>query len=238
MASSNATRFLNAFTQLESLFKRMNQTEQTRNFTAYVHYYAKNNEVVKMYRDDLLQIAQLRNAIVHERVEGDEVIAEPHLDLVEKLESILALLSKPKTIKDLKLRELLTCQIDDWFMDVISRMEKYGYTQVPVLKGVRVVNVLSTTHVLHFIQDNINEGIVDFAGIKVADVLEASTKHYELVYEDKPLIEVVNLFNQRIQEGNRLTCLVILNNKSSTNGPVGVLTLKDMPKILDIILGV
>lgn len=237
MASELAIRFLNAFTQLETLFKRMSEDDKTRNFTTYVHYYAKHNEVVKRYRDDLLQFAQLRNAIVHERVEGDELIADPHPAIVEQIEYIYTVLSQPKTIKDLGLRKLLTCKLDSLFMEVLMEMEKYGYTQVPVLQGPKVVNVLSTTHVLHFIQHHIDQGLVDFSGVNVSDVIDQQTKHYKLVYEDTPLYEVVNLFNDQIQKGNRLSCVVVLNSESRKKGPIGVLTLKDLPKILEMIIG-
>lgn len=238
MPSQLATRFLNAFTQLETLFKRMSEDSKVRNFSTYVHYYSKHNEVVKMYRDDLLQFAQLRNAIVHERVEGDEVIADPHPAIVERIEYIYTVLSKPKTIEDLKLKKLLTCTLDSWFLDVLSEMEKYGYTQVPVLNGPLVINVLSTTHVLRFIQHSIVNGVVDFSGVKVRDVIDKKTQHYKLVYEDMPLLEVVNLFNDQIQQGIRLSCVVVLDKNSRKNGPIGVLTLKDLPKMLEIILGV
>jgi hypothetical protein len=55
---------------------------------------AKRSAAVRGVEDDLLELSDLRNAIVHERG-GGYVIAEPHPETVERLEQIVELLVEP-----------------------------------------------------------------------------------------------------------------------------------------------
>ncbi|UZM99664.1 hypothetical protein OL548_06065 [Lysinibacillus sp. MHQ-1] len=53
---------------------------------------------MKKYEDDLRSYADLRNAIVHHRTSINYVIAEPHTDVVERIEYIDATLAKPTLV--------------------------------------------------------------------------------------------------------------------------------------------
>lgn len=58
--------------------------------------FPKRKGQIAQFEEDLLQMAQLRNAIVHERIADDFVIAEPNEWAVQRIETIEQALTKPE----------------------------------------------------------------------------------------------------------------------------------------------
>ena len=72
--------------------RNMGFTELVRRLTQ------RKNAVIKKYEEDLLQLAQLRNAIVHDRIAVDFVIAEPNDWAVNKIQQIEGELLQPENV--------------------------------------------------------------------------------------------------------------------------------------------
>ncbi|MBV6552659.1 hypothetical protein KTN00_16880, partial [Acinetobacter soli] len=53
---------------------------------------------IKKYEEDLFQMAQLRNAIVHEKIGENFVIAEPNQWVVTRIQQIEQALLQPETV--------------------------------------------------------------------------------------------------------------------------------------------
>lgn len=81
---SNAMRFLSAFNNIDYTIKTRYNMNRSMGFSEAVRKAVAFNYTVRKYEDDLISYGRLRNAIVHDN--GDFVIAEPHTDVVEKIE--------------------------------------------------------------------------------------------------------------------------------------------------------
>lgn len=90
----NATRFLDAFTAIEQALKQITGRSDV-GFTTNVQLAISRHALIKYKKETLIEYAQLRNAIVHHRVNYTEVIAEPHLTVVEDIEEIARALNDP-----------------------------------------------------------------------------------------------------------------------------------------------
>lgn len=230
----NANRFLDAFSSIESVFKSWNKTDKSHSFSNYVHYYSKNHSLVKQYRDDLLEFSQLRNAIVHDRAGNNEVIAQPHQEVVEEIEMIAQALTHPPLLSSVSFNKLVTCQIHDSLVVVMNKMNSTDFYQLPVLDDVMVVGLLNTQMIMEFMMKNLHSNSFDFEGVKVSDVL--NTKHkaeYELLYDDSEIIEVIDLFYAYQESGKNLAAVIVLNDRSKKEGPIGILTSRDIPRLLN-----
>ncbi len=84
-----ADAFLSSFNRIEKWLNDQLDNPQNMGFNQMVRRLSNREELpVKTYENDLLQISQLRNAIVHEQIDDDFVIAEPNqwiLDRIKKL---------------------------------------------------------------------------------------------------------------------------------------------------------
>ena len=70
----NSRLFLNSFSEIENYLQRYTNTFKHESFTNLVNKASRTNSIVKQYKADLLELKDLRNAIVHERYNG-QVIA-------------------------------------------------------------------------------------------------------------------------------------------------------------------
>lgn len=230
----NARRFLDAFSKIESVFKRWD-TKGTKpiSFSNYVHRYSKNNSFVRQYRDDLLEYSQLRNAIVHDRAGENEIIAQPHDEVVREIEKIASTLTNPLLISDLKFDKLVTCQLSDSLLDTLNLMTRRGYPQLPTLDGVMVKGLLTYQMVMSYIIEHIEDNMIDLEDVKVADIFDSvKPSEYLLMHENQEVINVIEEFSLYQQRGKILSGVIVLNSESKTKGPVGILTSRDIPRIL------
>lgn len=74
---ANSDLFLISFNRIEKWMRDEMGNARNMGFTELVRRLAQRKQLmIRKYEDDLLQLAQLRNAIVHDRIAVDFVIAE------------------------------------------------------------------------------------------------------------------------------------------------------------------
>ena len=99
---TNADTFLASFNRIEKWLRAKLDSPSSMGFSQMVRLVSKKGHVsVKKYEEDLYQFAQLRNAIVHDKVLPEFVIAEPNDWAVLRIQEIEQALLKPKTIGQL-----------------------------------------------------------------------------------------------------------------------------------------
>src|SRR4051812_29688200 len=111
-ATSNATRFLEAFRAIETVLRRRVDPREHVGFRTLVREAAGKDPALRRYEIDLREYGDLRNAIVHEG-RGGEPIAEPHLKVVLELERIAALLSDPPKIGSHFAKQVMVAHVDE-----------------------------------------------------------------------------------------------------------------------------
>lgn len=65
----NSEKFLTSFNRIEKLLKSLLFKRKEAGFSKAVKILRNSNAIVKRYSDDLLEFAELRNAIVHNKVD-------------------------------------------------------------------------------------------------------------------------------------------------------------------------
>ena len=81
--------FLSSFNRIEKWFRDELGNPKNMGFSQMVRKLCARRDLpVKKYENDLLQISQLRNAIVHEKISENFVIAEPNQWLINRIRKI------------------------------------------------------------------------------------------------------------------------------------------------------
>ena len=88
MTVRNSDRFIVAYNRIEKVLAEKADVNGYFPFYRLIDKVKITNSVVRKYEDDLREFGDLRNAIVHDRTGIDYVIAEPHDDIVERIELI------------------------------------------------------------------------------------------------------------------------------------------------------
>ena len=97
--ASGADIFLSSFNRIEKQLRDDLGNPRNMGFSEMVRRLSKQKQGdIKKYEEDLLQMAQLRNAIVHEKIGENFVIAEPNQWVVTRIQQIEQALLQPETV--------------------------------------------------------------------------------------------------------------------------------------------
>lgn len=231
----NAYRFISAYNRLDQGLRDIYSIKRTLNFADMIRKVASVNTVVAKFEEDLIDYGRLRNAIVHKS--GDEIIAEPNIEVVEKLEKIARIINTPpKVIDCIKPRRVFTACGDTPLKEVIREMKKDGYSVVPVYISQTLVGVINRKMVVEgigkFIEENrdIDKAIEE----PVAQCLDIfnETNHYEVAPTSITVENLLYMFQQ-----NRKLSSVILTDNGNFNEPAKAVLVSadliDLNTILD-----
>ena len=230
-----AKRFISAYNRLDQGLRDIYSIKRTLNFADMIRKVATVNTVVKKFEEDLIDYGRLRNAIVHRS--SDEIIAEPNVDVVEKLEKIARIINTPpRVVECLRPRQVFSVSGDTVLRDVVGEMWKKGYSVVPVYISGTLVGVINRKMIVDGIGRFIADGkdIDDAMQEPVSKCLDIfnETSHYEVAPSSLTVENLMYMFQQ-----NRKLSSVVLTENGNYTEPAKVIIVSadiiDLNLILD-----
>lgn len=225
--NANAKRFIAAYNRLDQGLRDIYSIKRSLTFSDMIRKVANVNTVVSKFEEELIDYARLRNAIVHKS--NDDIIAEPNVDVVEKLEKITRLITTPpRVIECLRPRKLYTIDGDTTLKEVILQMERSGYSVVPVYISGTLVGVIHRKMVIDGIgkfveqqkdiDDSLNEPVS-----KCLDIFN-ETNHYEVAPASLTIENLMYMF----QQNRKLSCVILTENGNYTEPAKVVIVSSDL----------
>lgn len=234
-----ADQFLTLMTKLEDPLRQLAGREHgdRPGFKVLVHEAADQHPAVRHFKNTLLNYQDLRNAIVHQRA-GDDVIAEPHEEVVEQTQEIYDRIHNPPEADELCVGDVATCSTDDDLGPTIRRMRKRNFSQLPVLNGDdEIIDLLTTDTVTRWAADYLDDddGVYLLEGSQVEEVLpfREDGRDYHVLGRRQPLHDVVEQFSHYQSQGIFLDAVIVTHAGGPASEPVGIFTWSDLPRIYD-----
>ncbi len=231
----NSDVFLRSFCEIESWLRRSVAADRSNTFYQLVDRAAQTNRVVKRYRDDLKEFADLRNAIVHERTD-DHVIAEPNDRAVAEIDRIRnALLNPPAVIPRFQLAEIRSRTLADSVGDAVGDMRNGSFSQLPILSGTKVVALLTAETVVRWLASEFANEIVSLWETQIERILPFTedVDHYCFLSRAATLFDALSKFEDFAVRGKDLDAILITNDGKPDQQLLGILTLYDLPALLE-----
>ncbi len=231
-----STRFLDAFAHIEQALESRIGSDRHKPFYQLVDEASRKDSFVHDIAVELKEYGDLRNAIVHERID-DQPIAEPHPETVRRIEKIRDLLQEPPKVEDEFLRPVVTCKSTDLVGRAAQLMYEHSFSKIPVYDGSEFVGLLTAEAVTHWLGAQLAKGDSDLHAETVASVLgyvDASVS-YHFVARKTTVFEVMGLFDEASHRGQRLQAVLITHDGRRTAKPLGIITVFDLPKIYNLI---
>lgn len=224
-------RFEVAYNQIDEIIKQWVKYHDRR-FTVLLRQGAKHHCLIKNYADELEQYGRLRNAIVHEKKEVGTYIAEPHISVVERIEMIAGLFSRPNYALTIATKQVILFDFEDSIVNVIKAIKEHNYSQYPVYKQKDCIGLLTTGDIVKWMASYMINNIVDLADIKVIDIL-ANVKEHPIKFADKSIdiFEVEEIFENAHKEKTDLEAVIITENGGKNEKPLGLITAWDLIEI-------
>lgn len=127
--------FLSSFNRIEKWLRSELNNPKNMGFSQMVRKLCTRQDLpVQKYEDDLLQISQLRNAIVHEKVGENFVIAEPNQWLVNRIRKIETELLQPELVLPRFGKHVTGFEQDISIKELLRIVAEKRYSQFPLYK--------------------------------------------------------------------------------------------------------
>ncbi len=236
--NSNAERFILAYNNIDYSLRAIYNLKRSMSFTDVIRRCVTLNSVVRKYEDDLITYGRLRNAIIHQG-NNKFIIAEPHDDIVKKIEHLAGLITEPpKALDRIGNKEVITINKDfklDKTMELISRT---GYGNLPIYDGDVLIGICNARKLITLLGQKIAENInlqEYVSNTCVGDVLEEMGEDYYFMLADEDLTIDTAMNNF---ENNRKLLIILITVDGKENGkPLAIISsadIIDMKKILDV----
>ncbi|WP_099355588.1 CBS domain-containing protein [Fredinandcohnia onubensis] len=225
-------RFEIAFNRVHKALSKMVKNVNGDIFSQLVAHGAKRHAIIRSYKDELFQFAKLRNAIVHEKLRADFYIAEPHQEVVERIEEIAALLEKPVTALSISSRPVIYFNFHSSIKDVILAIHNNSYTKFPIYKDGTCIGILTSGAIMKWMAKQLSNDSIDLSNIRVGEVIPYETKHLiEIVDQNCDIFAVEEKFEKRHAHGKKLEAVIITETGQIDEKPLGIITSWDLIEI-------
>lgn len=234
---SNAKKFINSYNQIDYALRVQHNFKRSMGFSDMIRRAASVNHIVRKYEDDLITFGRLRNAIIHGS--NDEIlIAEPHTDIVEKIEHLERLITTPpKALDVLSEKEVFTVNFDLKLKEVIKKISQSKFSNLPVYKNGELIGVANGQKILNSIGEYLlnNEDLDRYLDeTKIEKIVENSTdsNYYIVMQSDATVDQVLAEF----LANRKLLAIIVTKTGTMHEAPLAIITSTDymmLNKILE-----
>lgn len=224
---SNAERFIIAFAKIERSLNEITRRPKYVPFKTNARVAARYNAVVSNHLEELNTFAELRNPMVHQRDNKDEILAQPTDAVTESIERIAELLQKDQSVITYATSPVISCQTEDKLSDVVACMDERKFHRLPVYSDGKFMGVLNTQDVIHFILSH------DIQSEKVSDILDEASKESVLfLKKDTLLKKMTKMFEDFISQNHLEPVVLVTETGHYDEPPLGIITPTDMVRIV------
>jgi predicted transcriptional regulator len=211
MTDSNAARFLDTFAALEKFLRKRVGDQKGMSFAGMVERAAKNDPGVRRFEIDLKELADLRNAIVHERTDGHP-IADPYPETVAWIERVFKLIDTPPRVDAIAAQDVHTCRPGDAIGTAAGKMYAGSFSQLPVIEDNTIRALLTAETIARWVGASLRDGIGLIEETDVHQVLaftEDPEHHWHVIARDATVFDALAVFDHFSERGWSLDALLI-----------------------------
>jgi CBS domain-containing protein len=226
----NSDRFLAAFNRIEGYLKEEGEVSKYESFSRSLNIAIKNNPMIRGFKEDLEKFSSLRNIIIHEEIKPNFVIAEPHIEVVERIEKIAEILEKPQKVIPQFEREVKKVGLYD-NIAVPLRLIRNGYSQFPVYNDGKFMGLLSDKCIAKWLAHFIEGSILSIHEIKVEEVLKfdgSNGRNVRFVDKETTIYNALSIFSELRNKYIQVEAILITRNGRADESLLGIITPRDI----------
>ncbi|MTK13321.1 MAG: CBS domain-containing protein [Clostridiaceae bacterium] len=234
--TTNSTEFLAIYNDLDRYMRRTLNEDEWTGHTDLIKKMASKNKIFLRCKEDLIDFAKLRNAIVHNPDRKyAEPIAEPHDYALNKYKEISDKVKNPplaiNTIA-IKSEHIYTTDMNAVALDVMKEMNRNTYTHVPVVENGSIIGVFSENTVFSYMVKK--EDVLIEKDVKIREFADfiPIEKHvsefFKFVSKNTLVIDIEEMFQKELHNGKRLSVVFITESGNYTEKILGLITAWDI----------
>jgi len=229
--SAQADRFINAFNDIESQLRRKLQVDDAVPFLDLVAKY-QPNRLTNNQVDALKAFARLRNAIQHSKYYDGKPIAEPVLDIVERIEKVREQIIHPPTAyAQFRGQQPTTFLHTAALSDVLAAIRKFDYSQFPIYDDHgQYEGMLTTNCIARWLADRLTaDGLVESQPISAAMIFAESHETGKFLPKTTSAAEAVRRLTPRQDGSPPPIALIITETGKREEKILAIVVADDLP---------
>lgn len=228
--------FIRLFNEIDHHIRRVVGSSGGESFFRRLQWSARDNPALKRYQDDLMEYAELRNALVHDRRFPNRMIAVPVERTLADFRRLVERVVRPRRVLPAFGRDLRVFAPEEPLSAALDYMHQQGYTQI-VAREAGVLRLATAAAVTRWLTARLAgadgstaTGSVDLAGARVGDVLALEKPEaLGLIGRDATVEEALDVFQQSLsRRRGRLYALLITEHGAADEAPLGIITPADL----------
>lgn len=233
MVARNSDRFIVSYNRLDQLMKDLIGTNEHMAFFRLIDFAKKKNAIIRRYEADLREYGDLRNAIIHHRTSLEFAIAEPHDEVVTKMEEIESALAKPITVAQMFQTNVTIFQETDSLSYALKVIKDKKYNQFPVYKGKTFKGLITPVGITMWMARKVDSESFSRKRTMLSEILahESNRDNHRFIQAEASVFEAVEIFKSSVVHGRRLEALLITEDGKSSDKLIGIVTPMSLLKI-------
>jgi predicted transcriptional regulator len=224
----NSEKFLTAFTKIEKQLKARLNNRRDIGFARAVKILRSSNAIVRRYNDDLLSFAELRNAIVHNKIDMAYAIAEPHDSIVERIKRIEKELTHPQLVGSMFSKKVFTFQESESLADMLIMFREKDLSKFPIYENNMFKGLLTQKGIAKWLANNEDDPhLAKKTSIREVLPFEGED-NYKFIASKASVHRAVELFREQVGSGKRLEALLITKTGMPKEKLEGIITAWDI----------
>ena len=230
-----AETFLSMYRVLEGILgQKYSNSDRIVNSVVMQYIQDAESEPVRQQLDVCREV---RNLLTHNADGKGGPIVEPSQALIDQLYEIISYVQKPQSalMFATKADKILQAHMNDRALDIMRRMEKHGFSYVPVLDDGRMNGVFGKHSVFSYVLENggiaADTRIRDFG--KYLKLEGPRGQRFMFIGTDASYMDAREAFDRKSGRDNRLAAIFITDTGDMNGNLLGMLTpwdvMKDIP---------
>lgn len=230
MEMLNSDRFLAAFNRIEAYLKEEGEASKYEGFSRALNKAVSRNPMIKSFKEDLEKFSELRNIIIHENIKPNYVIAEPHIEVVERIEKIADTFESPERVIPKFKREVKKVGLYD-NIAVPLKLIRNGYSQFPVYNNGKFMGLLSDKCIAKWLAHFIEEDVLSIYKVNVQEILMydgSGGRNVKFIDKNTTVYNAMSIFSRFRNKNIKVEALLITPNGRVDENLLGIITPMDM----------
>jgi len=178
--------------------------------------------------DYLQEIGDLRNALVHNRIDTEAYLAVPSAETVMELERVERSLFSPERVIPRFARQVATLKPEQTLAEAWALVRSDGYSRYPIYGREGFIGLLTSNGFARWVAGQSNDGQfkIDAREVKLSEVLAADHRRDAVAFvsNQTAIDDVVALF----ADNRRLEAVIITEHGRTHEKPLGMICAADV----------
>lgn len=223
-----ADEFLNLYKTLEELLTEK-YGKSSRGWGSVVVQFMNDREG-EQFKEQLDLCREIRNLLSHHPNINGECIVQPSQVMLDFLNEVIEYVKQPPKAIDFAtpFEEILKANLSQKIMPLMKKMERRGFSHVPIIDGGEFVGVYSVGTLFMYILDN--KPLSRDYDMKIGDFMDYipldvhTTERYAFLPKSATVVQAQSMFEQPSKRSKRLAAIFITDTGDKNGRLLGMLT--------------